>query len=350
MVYGPESDVPGLPQFISLSERITKTRRGNKNDKRDLEGRIYLDNQYPELCPVRNILFYQSKKISKQASPDFSFLLTVKQSAMREPAKQHYWYSDHPMGVNYIGSLFKKAIELSGVDIGEKKISGTSARKNLTQTGAEGSVPSPLLSKLLGQKQIDSKLEYLKNTEDSHKTASLIISCGVQGVKAQNFSEVFKEVQEETSPEISAEATAVAVVEPSHSAQPENNHASSSHGSYFHPPPSTYHAPMPMHYQHYGPYYPPPPPYHGHYYPPPPPYDGAPYHPYPHGYPGPYYSEQSYNQNAWQPHSYNYPQASPPPAYERQQACSSVKRPLSGVTNNFEFKKPKYDDKTYTNL
>ena len=53
---------------------------------------------------------------------------------MREPAKQHYWYIDNPMGVNYIGSLFKKAIELSGVDIGEKKISGTSARKNLAQT------------------------------------------------------------------------------------------------------------------------------------------------------------------------------------------------------------------------
>ena len=71
---------------------------------------------------MRTILFFNSKKTSKQSSPDFPFLLTVKQSAMKEPEKMHYWYSDHPMGVNYIGSLFKKAIELSGVDIGAKKI------------------------------------------------------------------------------------------------------------------------------------------------------------------------------------------------------------------------------------
>ena len=226
------------------------------------------------------------------------------------------------------------------------------------------------MSKLLGQKQIDSKLEYLKNTEDTHKAASLIISHGVQGVKTQDFSEVFKEIREETSPEISADPTAVAAVENSSSVSDpvvphvqQAYHQSENHGpaapvqgSYFHHPPSTYHAPMPMHYPHYGPYYPPPPPppYHGHpFYPPPPPYYGAPYHPYPHpqGFPGHYHSEPTYNQNSWQSHNcYNYPQASPPPSFEQQPASNSVKRPLSDVTNNFVFKKPKSDEKTYTDL
>ena len=63
LVYGPDSkSSPGLPEFISLSERVTKTRRGNKNDLRDLDGKVYLDEEFPELCPVRTIIIYQSRK------------------------------------------------------------------------------------------------------------------------------------------------------------------------------------------------------------------------------------------------------------------------------------------------
>ena len=88
LVFGPESTIQGLPQYFSLSERITKTRRGSKNGKRDVEGRVYLDKDYPNLCPVRTLLHYQSKKTNKQLSDDFAFLLSVKQSAEKDPIKE----------------------------------------------------------------------------------------------------------------------------------------------------------------------------------------------------------------------------------------------------------------------
>jgi len=346
---------------------------------------------------VRTILFFNSKKTSKQSSPDYTFLLTVKQSAMKEPEKMHYWYIDQPMGVNYIGKLFKTAIELSGVDIGAKKITGTSARKNLVQMGAEGSVPSPLLSKLLGQKGIDSKLEYLKNTNESHKAASLVISRGVQGVNNQDFSTVLNEVNGETTEETSAklitetvvdDACSNQVVQPTHETchQPENHYAPHDqhfhpppshvqpfhpppsqdqyfhhpqcHNQYFNPPPPAYHGPMYNPHHVHGQFHPPPVPYHGQaYYPPPTPlqqYYGAHYHPYHHypPYPRQHFSEPNYhNQNSFQQYNHNsYNFHAGPSSSNGQQASQSVKRPLTDVTNTFTFKKPRSDDKTFINL
>ena len=88
VVFGPESSIEGLPQYLSLSERITKTRRGSKNDKRDVEGRVYLDQDFPKLCPVRTLLYYQSKKTLRQLEKIFAFLLSVKQTAEKDPLKE----------------------------------------------------------------------------------------------------------------------------------------------------------------------------------------------------------------------------------------------------------------------
>ena len=68
-----------------------------------------MDEEFPELCPVRTIIIYQSRKTNLQLSPTFSFFLTVKQSAEKSPNDHPHWYSNHPMGVNMISSLFKKA-------------------------------------------------------------------------------------------------------------------------------------------------------------------------------------------------------------------------------------------------
>ena len=397
LIHGSESDISGLPQYISLSERITKSRRGGANDKRDVTGRIYLDNDFPELCPVRNILFYQGKKTHKQLSPDYAFLLTVKSSAQKDPARQPHWYSDHPMGVNYIGTLFRSAIERSGIDIGGKKVSATSARKNLVQTGAEGSVPSPFLSKLLGQKNIDSKLEYLRNTEDTHKAASLVISRGVQGNSDQDFSEVYNEIRGDSSDKSSTdmkEKSSSEIESTDLNPQPQQYHpephqyqqSSVPTPNYHHSPPPPGPGYIPPHqgpsyippplYQgpayypppHHGPsYYPPPPPgpsyylaphYVPAYYPPPPPgpayYPPSPYHSpsayYPPApYHDPFYQQHPY-QESYQPY-HQMPSNSPPvsqyswqqhnynfnstPTDSNQQAgpSCSKKRALTDITN-----------------
>ena len=56
----------GLPQWIELSKRITKMRRGKKKDVREVEGRIYLDNQHPEIFPVRTFMEFKRRKTEFQ--------------------------------------------------------------------------------------------------------------------------------------------------------------------------------------------------------------------------------------------------------------------------------------------
>jgi hypothetical protein len=96
LIYGPEEQ-EGLPELlergIELSERVTKTRRGRKNEVRDVEGRIYLDNQHPEIWPVTTIIEFRRRRTAQQNIPEKPFLLTVKQSAEAPPEREMYWYT-----------------------------------------------------------------------------------------------------------------------------------------------------------------------------------------------------------------------------------------------------------------
>ena len=71
----------GLPQWIELSERITKMKRGKKKDVREVKGRIYLDNQHPEICPVRTFMEFKRRKTEFQNTKGKPLLWNVKQSA-----------------------------------------------------------------------------------------------------------------------------------------------------------------------------------------------------------------------------------------------------------------------------
>ena len=99
----PTLDTVGIPKWI------TKTRRGGKNDTRDIDGRVYADNEHPDICSVRTLLKFQRRKTPKQIEPDQPFLWSVKPSAEKDPNKERFWYSDNRMGVNTIGGLFKKS-------------------------------------------------------------------------------------------------------------------------------------------------------------------------------------------------------------------------------------------------
>ena len=363
VVFGPESSIEGLPQYLSLSERITKTRRGSKNDKRDVEGRVYLDQDFPKLCPVRTLLYYQSKKTPRQLEKNFAFLLSVKQKAEKDPLKEVCWYTDHPMGVNYIGALFKNAVSKAGIDIGDKKVTATTARKNLAQSGAEGGVPSTFLSKMLAQKNMDSKLEYLTNTEETHKAASLVVNRGVHGESGTDFSAVFNDVKAGPEPEVKDKVVS--------DTKPTNFEASTiQHPSNYphYPPPNYYQTPPPpMWYQ------PPPPPYF---------YQYPFYQPY-YGPPAPsfhgpvcfpQYGGYGYQQNQVHPQPQNDHGTDylPPPHYSWQQnnfnvsvengSNSSCKRAFRDITNvgpevavaesshSFHFKKLKTSSETFLDL
>ena len=55
LIIGPEVR-EGLPEWIGLEERVTKTRKGKKGAKRDFQVRIWLDEENPEVCFVQTIL------------------------------------------------------------------------------------------------------------------------------------------------------------------------------------------------------------------------------------------------------------------------------------------------------
>ena len=358
LIYGPSSEIEGLPEYISLHEKLTKTRRGGKGEQREVPGRVYLDSEYPDLCPVRALVFYMSKKTEKQRAPEYPFFLTVKQSAEKSPEKEVYWYTDSPMGVNLIGKLFQTAVKACDLDLGGKKITATSARKNLAQVGASASVPSALLSKLLGQKNLDSKVHYVENTQDIQRAASLVISRGVQGSDKQDFNSVYSDVKNSV---VNDENDKKAKPEPpNHNLQPVDQHPVPSHNNY-HPVPQysapQYSAPYqpPPSHQNYG-YYQPPqhfgyhhePYYHGYGYKAYPPYF-PPYQPQyvpppPQSYyqppPPPQYNHPQYSLHQTNNYSFHSDQSVCYPDYN--QANDNGKRALTDISNHtFSFKKPK---------
>ena len=42
-----------LPKYVQISERLTKTRTGKKQDVRDQESKAYADIENPDVCAVR---------------------------------------------------------------------------------------------------------------------------------------------------------------------------------------------------------------------------------------------------------------------------------------------------------
>eukprot|EP00092_Neocalanus_flemingeri_P065035 GFUD01079018.1.p1 GENE.GFUD01079018.1~~GFUD01079018.1.p1 ORF type:complete len:145 (+),score=36.56 GFUD01079018.1:1924-2358(+) len=74
LLYGPRRK-DGMPEWIRLSERITKTRQGNAGEEREVEPVIYPDDEYLETCSVRTVLEYQRHKTPEQLNLGAPFFL-----------------------------------------------------------------------------------------------------------------------------------------------------------------------------------------------------------------------------------------------------------------------------------
>jgi len=104
--YGPLLPSSEYPEFIKLGDRLTKTRRGLRIQE---EGKVYLDNENPDTCAVRNIVAYQNKKTAEQLNDDYPFLLCVNIAAEANPDECKKWYTNR-MGINQFGTLLKKVL------------------------------------------------------------------------------------------------------------------------------------------------------------------------------------------------------------------------------------------------
>ena len=82
----------GIPEYIELKERITKTRRGQRGQgARHFIPKIDSDDDDPDSCMLRPFLKMQAKKTPAMLAPDFPLFLTCK--IMNEPSRNDVWFT-----------------------------------------------------------------------------------------------------------------------------------------------------------------------------------------------------------------------------------------------------------------
>jgi hypothetical protein len=186
----------GVPQWIELSERVTKTRRGKTHNIRELDPKVFPDNENPETCPVRTFLEFRRRKTPFQNEVGKPFLWGIKQSAERSPEVQNFWYTNTRMGTHAIAKLLPNAFKAAGVDVKLEHYHATSARKTMMEGGVEAGVPAVLLSKVAGQAALGSIKHYVDGQQMSHRAMSLCLSRKVGGNPGAQFDEIYKKSKE----------------------------------------------------------------------------------------------------------------------------------------------------------
>ena len=203
LIFGPNDSKHGVPEWIELSERITKTRSGNPGDERELKPRIFPDHKFPHLCYVRTLLEYQRRKKIQQKNPEAPFFLNVLAAAAKSPAQYNYWYvgTGQPgsgiMGIHTLEGLITEALEGAGVDCKTEKYSAISLRKSLMQSGVNCLVPDLHLSRLAGHKSLASKQKYVNSAGTHHKTSGRVIQRNMFLQMNDGYVEEMKKVEAE---------------------------------------------------------------------------------------------------------------------------------------------------------
>ena len=186
----------GVPTKVEVSERITKTRQGELHGIRNVRPVVYPDHENPDVCPVRTLVAFQSRKTEAQRAPKIRFFLGVKQSARRNPMQERFWFSFKPLGINQVAKLMSSAFRAAGIDTAKEHITGTSGRKAAMEGGQKHLVPNNMLSGLAGHSNANSLTSYIHGKENSHEALSLIVTRKLGQKKTGNFGQVLAEVED----------------------------------------------------------------------------------------------------------------------------------------------------------
>ena len=182
----------GIPSFLKLGERITKTSRGKKGEaSAKVEAKMFPDDKNPERCGVRLFQLYQSKKPAKALTSEFHFWINCKNVGARlagQWEKIDVWYSAQVMGQNSIGKLVSEQIKLLGVDVQKEKISSTSVRKTLIDGLMFSGMAGEQVSKIVGHKNMLSKTSYMSSDEATLKASNQVIKNTMAGQKYEGES------------------------------------------------------------------------------------------------------------------------------------------------------------------
>ena len=95
---------------------------------REVDPRMYPDDQRPDRCGIRAFLKYQSKKPAAARGQDYKLFVNCKTMKEVNWDNVPVWYSSQNMGVDNIGKLVAEQVKSIGVDTKAEKISSTSVR------------------------------------------------------------------------------------------------------------------------------------------------------------------------------------------------------------------------------
>jgi hypothetical protein len=190
----------GIPEYIELSERITKTRRGNPGDERELEPKLFPDDDYPETCYVRTVLEFLRRKSPQQKNPLAPYFLNSYPAAVMNPSQYPYWYVGNGdeqsgiMGIHTLESLLNNALELAGVNCKTEKYSAISLRKAMLQSSSDCDVPDLHISRIAGHKSLASKKKYINSAGVAHRTTSRVVHRQMFHMKNAGYSKEMRNV------------------------------------------------------------------------------------------------------------------------------------------------------------
>ena len=188
VIIGPPRE-DGLPSFLSLHERLTKTRRGLKGQgAREVCPKIFPSDSDPSRCGVRLFMLYQSKKSPECQEAKSKMFLNVKNVSKRDWSDVPVWYSSSPVGINSISDIVPKALNAIGIDTKGLRITGTSIRKTAVDGSMGSGMDGSLASMIHGHATLAAKTNYMSLDDRTMKAANKVLHNVITGEKAQGDS------------------------------------------------------------------------------------------------------------------------------------------------------------------
>ena len=185
-----------LPSYLSLNERLTKTRRGLKGQgAREVCPKIFPSDSDPARCGVRLFMLYQSKKSPECQKAKAKMFLNVKNVSKRNWSDVPVWYSSSPVGINNISNIVPKALNAIGIDTKGLRITGTSIRKTAVDGSMGSGMDGSLASMIHGHTTLAAKTNYMSLDDRTMKAANKVLHNVITGERAKgdSFHSIFEQ-------------------------------------------------------------------------------------------------------------------------------------------------------------
>lgn len=168
-----QDPVDGREMLVWLSERGTKTRKGQENGhRRSFQPKVYATES--ERCPVKYYKYFKSHRPAEMNTADAPFFLAIRHGNRRE--NNDVWYKKCPLGKNEIGKFLTKAADNAGLQRSGAKVSNHSVRKTSISRLLDANTPEIFVAQLSGHKSLQSLQSYKTASTQHQRQMSNVLS------------------------------------------------------------------------------------------------------------------------------------------------------------------------------